>query len=185
LKPASAPLRSYVNGDAAAALPHAVAPVGAPSVYHYSEGPNPSPSTPLPTTLSHTTIQLFAFERAVLRNICSLQLRNICSLQSGALFLLQLTLRRFTVSLVMSDTPKAPLSHAPTPTILPDKLVASSRPSRYAPRAEHARKQCRLSCQGRIGNPSMYPPVKIPAKHQFLVSLSNRGARSSHYMGLN
>jgi hypothetical protein len=41
------------DANAAAALPHAAAPVGAPSVHHYPEGPNLSPNTLLLTTLDN------------------------------------------------------------------------------------------------------------------------------------
>jgi hypothetical protein len=96
--------------DAAAALPHAAAPVGAPSVHHYSEGSNPSPNIPLPTTLPYTIILRSAFER------------EPCA-------------------------PKTPCALAPTPTVLPGELEACSRPSRYAPRAEHDR---RLAAQAKL-----------------------------------
>ena len=52
--------------------------------------------------------------------------------------MLQLALRRFAVSLAICDKPRAPCAPAPNPIILPGELGACSRPSRFAPRAEHA-----------------------------------------------
>ena len=49
--------------------------------------------------------------------------------------LLQLALQRFTASLAICDTPRAPCAPAPTPTKLPGELEACSRPSRYDIRA--------------------------------------------------
>ena len=68
--------------------------------------------------------------------------RCLCIIDAGNVFatkhshpLLQLALQRFTVSLAMCDTPRAPCAPAPTPTILPGELEACSRPSRYDIRA--------------------------------------------------
>ena len=87
-----------------------------------------------PATRSY--LQRSALERAVLRNMCSFQLPlPLPPPASGALPLLQLALQRFTASLAICDTPRAPCAPAPTPTKLPGELEACSRPSRYDIRA--------------------------------------------------
>jgi hypothetical protein len=53
---------------------------------------------------------------------------------------LRIAMRRYSVFLVMCDTPKSPYAPASTPTTLPGKIEACSRPSLYAPRAVPARR---------------------------------------------
>jgi len=109
------------DADAAAALPHAAAPEGAPSMFHYSTGSHPAPNPPLSTILPRTTIQRFAFERAVYRSMCLLQLPTPPPLtRVWCPFLLQLALRRFTISLAMCAArreyrarPRPPLPYCP------------------------------------------------------------------------
>jgi hypothetical protein len=82
--------------------------------------------------------------------------------------LLRISLQRFTVPLAMCDTPRTPCAPAPNPTVLPGELGACSRPSRYAPREEPARRlaarvQLTSALRREIHIQVKYTPPSLPS----------------------